>query len=223
MSEKNTLERLENIHSSYEVDPQVAQRAIEKIRAEEEQKSKNKVPLYKWLPALICALIILAVPITYFLLPPPVVYYDDAKIDLVQEDDLASKIAENNLTAKIFTESSAKNKLGIINESQKIGYIKQEVYFVTTWDSVEMYVKVLKNSEFGFETEFDKCNKTFDYQEIKEIKYVLAMKNDANGDEKSEISVNFTEGDNEYFLVITSYGKVEPTAKIAQYLDVLFK
>lgn len=222
MSEKNTLERLENIHSSYVVDPQVAQRAIEKIRAEEEQKSKNKVPLYKWLPALICALIILAVPITYFLLPPPVVYYDDAKIDLVQEDDLVSKIAENNLTAKIFTESSAKNKLGIISESQKIGYIKQEVYFVTTWDSVEMYVKVLKNSEFGFETDFDVCVETFAYQEIKEIKYILAMEQ-IDGFDKSVISVNFTEGDNEYFLVITSYGEVEPTAKIKEYLDILFK
>ena len=223
MSEKNKLERIEGICDSYQVDAQVAERAIAKIKVEEEGKSKKKAksPIYKWLPAIVCAVAIIAVSVGFLLKPAPTAYFDSASVELVKETDLPSVIAQNAFTAKYFKESSAENKLGVIKESQKIGYFEQKIFFVTFWDNVHFRAKVLSNSKFDFEEHFDGCDRESTINNLL-VNYGIVVKKDAQNFDQSEISAKFKHGGNEYFIIIESFGEVEPTEKISQYLDMLF-
>ena len=94
------------------------------------------------------------------------------------------------------------------------------IFFSTTWDTVEFHVKVLSNSKFDFEEHFDSCINASKIGNFS-IEYMSNSKQEG-GFDKSVVSAKFKHGGNEYFIIIESFGKVEPTEKIAQYLDMLF-
>ena len=224
MSEnKNKLQQLQEVCDSYQIDGKVAQRAIEQI---ESQKQAKKAPKRKTFLRLAysCVSIVCVVAIglaVYFgTLPAPVSYFDDTKIELVKEDDLPSVIEQNSFTAKYFKESIVKNELGVVKESGKIVYFKQTAFFATAWDDVELIAKVAKNTELEFEVEFDDCTSILSVGNNLEVKYKSSIKNEL-GYEKTETMANFTFEDNEYFLTIESYGTINPTDKIEQYVSLL--
>ena len=165
---KNTLDRIEEIKDCYQVDPKVAERAIAQIEFEKAQKKVSKKKgFFKWVPALACALVAIIAVSTYFALKPApptaptVIYYDDKEVTIEQCLDIQTTVSENSFTVKYFNNGSVLSKLGIVTETNQIGYIYQNL--TVEWDKVELYVKVLKNSEFNFEKSFDKCDNNFIY------------------------------------------------------------
>lgn len=222
---KNTLDRIEEIKDRYQVDPKVAERAIAQIEFEKAQKKVSKKKgFFKWIPALACALVAIIAVSTYFALKPApptvptVIYYDDEKITMEQCLDIQTTVSENDFNVKYFNNGSTLSKLGIVTESNKIGYIYQN--FVDGWESVELYVKVLKNSEFNFEKGFDKCSIDYNYNMNVNVKYVQNTKEDSFGSPINVVKAKFSYQGNEYFMTVEYYlGEV--TEIIAKYLNTL--
>ena len=219
---KNTLDRIEEIKDCYQVDPKVAERAIAQIEFEKAQKKVSKKKgFFKWVPALACALVAIIAVSTYFALKPApptaptVIYYDDKEVTIEQCLDIQTTVSENSFTVKYFNNGSVLSKLGIVTETNQIGYIYQNL--TVEWDKVELYVKVLKNSEFNFEKSFDKCDNNFIYNNNITVKYIV---NPKDGEEINVVKAKFRYQGNEYFMTVEYYlGEV--TEIIAKYLDTL--
>lgn len=222
---KNTLDRIEEIKDCYQVDPKVAERAIMQIEAEKAQKKVSKKKgFFKWVPALACALVAIIAVSTYFALKPApptaptVIYYDDKAVTVEQCLDIQTTVSENDFTVKYFTQSSVQNSLGIVTETNKIGYIYQN--FVDGWEDIDLYVKVLKNSEFNFENKFNGCNANYVYNGNVNVKYVQNTKEDSFGSPINVVKAKFSYQGNEYFMAVEYYlGEV--TEIIAKYLNTL--
>ena len=222
---KNTLDRIEEIKDCYQVDPKVAERAIAQIEVEKAQKKVSKKKgFFKWVPALACTLVAIIAVSTYFALKPApptaptVIYYDDKSVTIEQCLDIQTTVSENDFTVKYFTQSSVQNSLGVVTESNKIGYIYQNL--TVEWDKVELYVKVLQNSKFDFENQFNGCNVDYVYGGNITIKYVQNTKEDSFGSPINVVKAKFSYQGNEYFMTVEYYlGEV--TEIIAKYLNTL--
>ncbi len=224
MSEKqNKLQRLEGISESYQVDAQVANRAIEQIeRGKAQKQTAKRKPFFKVAYSCVALVCVVAIGLAVYFgtRPAPIVYFDSASVELIDVDNVEQVLATNNANVEFFNKEGV-NKKGVIKENGKLGYIKQEIFFSEYWDNVLLYAVVLDNADFDFETYYDICELEYDYNGQFKILYLKTLVANSFGMDSSKIEVKFTYQNHDYFMTIDALGDVEPTAKIAQYVDLL--
>ena len=158
MSDKaNKLQQLEQITNSYQVDENVAKRAIKQIENERAQKANAKKK--PWLKiayscvALVCVVAI-GLAVYFGTLPPSIAYFSDLSIELIDVEDISQVVQEYNSSVKYFEIEDSSDQKAIIKESGKLAYIQQIIFFSSSWDNLDFIAVSLENAKFDFETSF---------------------------------------------------------------------
>lgn len=225
MSEKqNKLQKLEQLSDSYQVEKEVAEKAILQIEKQKaKQNAEKRKPIFKVAYsciALVCVVVV-SLAVYFGVRPAPVAYFDSASVQLSTVEDISQVIKDYNATVKYFNESGSANKKGIIKDSGKLGYIEQKIFFTSLWDNMHFRAVVLENADFDFESNYKNC--TFEYKHSDDVNvyYVTDTKANSFGLNDTIIDAKFIYQRHEYFMSIQSAGEVEPTEKIAYYVDLL--
>lgn len=225
MSEKeNKLQRLENLSESYQVDETVANKAIEQFEREKAQKQTGKrKPFFRMAYTCVALVCIIAISLAVYFgtRPAPIVYFDSASVELIDVEHVSQVLEEYSAEVKCFLENGSADRKGVIKESGKLGYIEQKIFFSSAWDNVHFRAVVLENADFDFEVYYNDCVTEYDYNGQFKVLYLKILYTNSFGFDSSKIEVKFTYQKHDYFMTIDAVGDVEPTAKIAQYLDLL--
>lgn len=224
MSDKaNKLQQLEQITNSYQVDENVAKRAIKQIENEMAQKAKaKKKPWLKIAYGCVAFVCVVAIGLAVYFgtLPPSIAYFNDLSVELIDVEDVSQVVQEYNSSVKYFGIEDSADQKAIIKESGKLGYIQQTIFFSSSWDNLLFRAVSLENADFDFETSYSSCE--FLYEDsLATVMYSKTLKQDEFGFDKSVIRAKFTYQNHDYFMTIDALGDVEPTAKIAYYVDLL--
>lgn len=223
MNEKqNKLQKLEQLSNSYEIDEQVANNAILQIEKQKQKQNKRK-PFFRVAYSCIALVCVIAVSLAvYFgVRPAPVVYFDSASVQLTEIEDISQVIKDYNATVKYFNESGSTNRKGIIKDSGKLGYIEQKIFFTSLWDNMHFRAVVLENSDFDFEENYKECVEEYKHSNELKVFYATSAKPNSFGLNDTMIDAKFIYQNHEYFMSIQAAGEVEPTGKIAYYVDLL--
>lgn len=217
--QKDKWERLTSLPSECEVNPDLAQGAIAKIRAENAPKRSWWQLHWKRVGAVLatCALAVcLILPASLLLRNQPPVYYEDETIRMDSVDDLPTYATENGLRANYFTVGNTISDIGVVIDTGAIAYIKQQVLYVSgsEFEKIFLYAIVLEKAEFSFETEYEKTTNTTTYMDM-QIDYRVDLAD--NG--KQTIYLHFTKDKVRYYMEIQTTGDAE--TKIQQYVSLL--
>ena len=215
--QKDKWERLTSLPSECEVNPDLANGAIAKIRAENAPKRSWWQLHWKRVGAVLatCALAVcLILPASLLLRNEPPVYYEDETVRLDDVDDLPAYVTENGISAHYFTEANTSH-IGVVIDTGNIAYIKQQSVFPNNgFDIVYLYAIVLENANFSFETEYEKTTNTTTCLNM-QIDYRINTAD--NG--KPTIYLHFAKDKVRYYMEIQTTGDAE--TKIQQYVALL--
>ena len=222
MEDKQDLfDKFIEVADSYSPDPDLAEKAIEKINQREATVTFKK-PIPKWVWYAMCGFlvaVIVAVFLSVYLTRPNIriTVYSAESIESEDIENLNSFISENNLDIKYFKDKQANSSIAKIKETGAFAYITQSFYDIgeTGFDILELKVVLLQNAEFEFYSTFNSLNNSIVIQNIKVNYSIYETLNN-----KSYLS-KFDYEDKSYFLEIRS--KDSATAVLEKYITQLLK
>lgn len=217
--QKDKWERLTSLPSECEVNPDLAQGAIAKIRAENAPKRSWWQLHWKRVGAVLatCApAVCLILPASLLLRNQPPVYYEDETVRLDDVDDLPAYVTENGLQANYFTAGNTISSIGIVIDTGDIAYIQQQMLYVSgaEFEQIYLYAIVLENATFSIEEGFENITNTTTYLDMK-IDYKVKSAEDGN----KNIYLSFVKDKVRYYMEIKTTGDAE--TKIQQYVALL--
>lgn len=214
--QKDKWERLTSLPSECEVNPDLANGAIAKIKAENAPKRSWWQLHWKRVGAVLatCALAVcLILPASLLLRNEPPVYYEDETVRLDDVDDLPAYVTENGISAHYFAEANTSH-IGVVIDTGDIAYIKQQMFLLDRFDSVCLYAIVLDNATFSIEEGFENTTNTTTCLNM-QIDYRINTAD--NG--KQTIYLHFVKDKVRYYMEIQTTGDAE--TKIQQYVALL--
>lgn len=220
MEDKQDLfDKLIQIKDSYEPDPDLAKKVLEKINQRESTVAfKEPAPKWFWF-ALVGILVAAAVVFLSVYLTRTtdikITIYSAESIQVDELENLESFVSENNLEFNYFKAEIATNKVARVIENNILAYIEQDLVCVgdTGFDFLNLKAVLLKNAEFEFYSNFKTLDKSFIINEIS-IRY-----SEYERLEDKMVYANFDFKDNSYFLEInTNDGG---TAVLEKYINQL--
>lgn len=152
---QNLSDKLLQINESYEPDPNLASRAIEKIN-QREATVTFKRPAYKWVWYSLCGFLLIALVVflsvyltkNYFKLT----IYSADKIELEKINEMENFCIENNLSFRYFKNEGAINSIAKIKDTGAFAYITQSFDDIgeAGFDKIELKIVLIKKAEFEF-------------------------------------------------------------------------
>ena len=217
--QKDKWERLTSLPSECEVNPDLANGAIAKIKAENAPKRSWWQLHWKRVGAVLatCALAVcLILPASLLLRNEPPVYYEDETIRMDSVDDLPAYAADNGLQANYFTVGNTVSDIGVVIDTGDIAYIKQQVLYIsgTEFEKIFLYAIVLPNATFGFEEDYQSTTQSTSYGKMA-ISYIVKSFDDG----AKNIYLHFVKDKVRYYMEIQTTGDAE--TKIQQYVSLL--
>lgn len=216
--QKGKWERLTSLPSECEVNPDLANGAIAKIKAENAPKRSWWQLYWKRCVAALatCVLAVcLILPASLLLRNEPPVYYEDETVRLDDVDDLPAYVTENGISAHYFTEANTSH-IGVVIDTGDIAYIKQQMFYLDPlgFEKVYLYAIVLDNATFSIEEGFENTTNTTTCLNM-QIDYRINTAD--NG--KQTIYLHFAKDKVRYYMEIQTTGDAE--TKIQQYVALL--
>ncbi len=154
---KEQWEKLINLPNEYEVDPSIAQRAIEEIKQKQAKPKKNWF-IRRWKYLASCAA--LAVAALCFIIPllnktpaTKIVYYEEYEVTYEVVDNPVAFVAEGKLNICYFEEAATiTTKSATITATNEFAFLKQETLHIGDlgFDKVDLRAVVKENAEFDF-------------------------------------------------------------------------
>lgn len=219
MEDKQDLfEKLIQITDSYEPDPDLAKRVIEKINQREATVTfKEPVPKWFWV-ALSCILAVTLVVFLSFYLTLPgskITIYSAESIEVEEIDNLENFVLENNLNFKFFNNELSRNSIAKIKNTDTFAYVMQIFNGIgeTGFDIIELKVVLMSNAEFEFYTSYSTLTNSILINNI-DIQYMIL-----NGVSSVRLYAKFDFEDKGYFLEIQTYDS--GTAVLEKYINQL--
>ncbi len=224
------LQRLSDLPNTYEVDPNLAKRAISQIEAKEAEKvAKKPFAWWKQLSVGAAAVVLfLSVFLPLYLspkpLPPEQAYFDDSKLTVSTVDDFTQFVLDNQLQIEYFeatpTILNQTNKKAVVSETNKLGYVMQGFSIIGSdlsfpVENVELSVIVLDNTSYDFEKKYDICDQKSNINNI--AVYYKTVDNLGI----QEIVCKFTYAAHEYFMAIECSAEADVEAKLQEYITLL--
>ena len=219
---KEKLKNIENISEDYApLDPQIAQRAIERIKAREAENKEAAAqavkPRLSWwktlaLGASMCVVVFCCIffPLYFNNLPEQPIYYSDKVLSVVSEQtQIEEKISNAESANYLLT-----NQLYVDSENQKLCYYYQDLFDYTYGDTVNLYVELIKNATFEFEGDYKDCATKIENSNVNG-KYLVVT----SGAE-SVVFAKFTYDSHNYFLKITTYDS-NAVGRLDYYITLL--
>lgn len=216
---QDLFEKLRQIRDSYDPDPDLANRVIEKINQREATVAfKKPVPKWIWylIGGLIAAFLAVFLPV-YLTRNSKLVIYSSENIIFEDIRDMDGFLSENNLNFKYFKTEPENDRLAKIKDNGTYAYITQEFTGIgeNGFDVVVLNVVLMKNAEFEFYNSFNSLNeKTV----INKININYSIYNSIN-DNSSNILAKFVLKGKTYFLEIDTQD--DGTAVLEKYINQL--
>ncbi len=233
---KDNWERLMHLPDEYEYDPEIAQRAIERIEREKAEKQAKKDWWKKrWRPMTIslatCAVILAVfIPVYHSLYQSQLegspnsgsensstVYYDEDSITFNKVADVANYVQTQELNLKYYNYPTVITHSAVITETNEFAFLRQKMVYVgeDSFDQITFYAVVMTDAEFDFEKSFD----GFVEEVITlNISVTYKVKEEIDSPNK-DIRAKFTYESVDYYLEIITAGEAE--AKIEQFVTLL--
>lgn len=212
---QNLSDKLLQINESYEPDPNLASRAIEKIN-QREATVMFKRPAYKWVWYSMCGFLLIVIVVflsvyltkNYFKLT----IYSADKIELEKINEMENFCIENNLSFRYFKNEGAINSIAKIKGTGAFAYITQSFDDIgeAGFDKIELNVVLLQNAEFEFYSSFKELSAEITYFNIC-VSYSIYDQIDG-----SNIYAKFIFKDLQYFLEI--HTRDSGTAVLEKYI-----
>lgn len=220
MEDKQDLfDKLMQIKDSYEPDPDLAKKVLEKINQRESTVAfKKPAPKWFWF-ALVSILVATAVVFLSVYLTRTtdikITIYSAEQIEVEEIDNLDDFISDNNLELKLFKDKYAINSIATIKDAGTFAYIIQSFDDIgeTGFDSIELKVVLLQNSEFEFHNNYKSLEETVF---ISDIEVHFAYLNYIND---KKLYATFIFDNNSYFLEIRTNDS--GTAVLEKYINQL--
>lgn len=220
MEDKQDLfDKLMQIKDSYEPDPDLAKKVLEKINQRESTVAfKEPAPKWFWF-ALVGILVAAAVVFLSVYLTRTtdikITIYSAESIQVDELENLESFVSENNLDFNYFNDETAINKIARVIENNNLAYIEQDLVCIgeTGFDFLNLKVVLLQNAEFEFYSSFESLNDEIIVEDII-INYSIYERTDS----KSFLA-KFDYGINFYFLEIRTNDS--GTAVLEKYINQL--
>ncbi len=216
---QDLFEKLRQIRDSYDPDPDLANRVIEKINQREATVAfKKPVPKWIWylIGGIIAAFLAVFLPV-YLTRNSKLVIYSSENIIFEDISNMDGFLSENNLNFKYFKTEPENDRLAKIKDNGTYAYITQEFTGIgeNGFDVVVLNVVLMKNAEFEFYNSFNSLNeKTV----INKININYSIYNSIN-DNSSNILAKFVLKGKTYFLEIDTQD--DGTAVLEKYINQL--
>lgn len=217
---QDLFEKLRQIRDSYDPDPDLANRVIEKVNQREATVAfKKPVPKWVWylIGGLIAAFLAVFLPVYFTIINSKLVIYSSENIVFEKISDMDGFLSENKLDLKYFKDESANNRLAKIKANGTFAYVTQEYNSIgeNGFDAVILNVVLMKNAEFEFYNSFNSLNeKTV----INKININYSIYNSIN-DNSSKILAKFVLKGKTYFLQIDTQD--DGMAVLEKYINQL--
>ena len=178
MEDKQDLfDKLMQIKDSYEPDPDLAKKVLEKINQRESTVAfKEPAPKWFWF-ALVGILVAAAVVFLSVYLTRTtdikITIYSAESIQVDELENLESFVSENNLDFNYFNDETAINKIARVIENNNLAYIEQDLVCIgeTGFDFLNLKVVLLQNAEFEFYSSFESLNDEIIVEDIIFLKF----------------------------------------------------
>lgn len=240
MERKDAWEKLINMPDEQEVNPALAQRAIEQFEKEQSQPKKSWFSTHwKYIAAsaAACAVFVSVFIPVYNALNKPQVdlpsdsvtessangessyYYETSEITMNEIGNPAAFLLEQQKDVYYYTDSGVKTKAAILNENGAFAFLSQEVTYSDEngFDVLHLWCAVLANAEFEFMESFEATGLEFSCNDI-EIIYGVKEKGSVSG---KVVRAKFDIEDTKYYLEIETSGTADAEAKITHYVNAL--
>lgn len=218
--EQDLFDKLIQIKDSYEPDPDLANKVIERINQREATVAfKEPAPKWFWF-ALVGILVAAAVVFLSVYLTRTtdikITIYSAEQIEVEEIDNLENFISDNNLDLKLFKDKYAINSIAKIKDTGAFAYVTQSFDDIgeTGFDSIELKVVLLQNAEFEFFTSYSSLNHTTLMANIN-IQYSIFDDNMNN----NRLCAKFNFEEKTYFLEIRTNDS--ETAVLEKYINQL--
>lgn len=216
---KNSWDKIINLPNEYQVKPDLAENAIEKIKIDEESKRKQKrKPLCISLAASLAACFIgLAVFLPMYLSSAgsnEKLYYSSESITFSPIEDMSAFVSQSNLDIFYFNNGMSTNHGAFIIEDNKLAFINQNTVFIEDGyiEVVDTKIIVLNNVEYYFSAEYEGLPNSVRISDI--LVYYMIPE-----DSKQSCLVNFTQNEITYYMDIdTENHNVETIEKYVTLL-----
>ncbi len=215
---QDLFEKLRQIRDSYDPDPDLANRVIEKINQREATVAfKKPVPKWIWylIGGLIAAFLAVFLPVYFTIINSKLVIYSSENIVFEKISDMDGFLSENKLDLKYFKDESANNRLAKIKANGTFAYVTQEYNSIgeNGFDSVILNVVLMKNAEFEFYNSYNSLTNTISIEGL-DIQYSIVSELTNN-----RIRAKFVLKGKTYFLQLnTNDGG---TAVLEKYINQL--
>lgn len=220
MEDKQDLfDKLMQIKDSYEPDPDLANKVIERIN-QREATVAFKEPAPKWFWFALVGIIVAAavVFLSVYLTRTTdikITIYSAESIQVNELENLESFVSENNLEINYFKDETATNKIARVIENNNLAYIEQDLVCIgdTGFDFLNLKAVLLKNAEFEFYTSYGSLTNSIILEDI-DIQYAI-LEETTN----VRIYARFEYETNAYFLEIRTNDS--GTAVLEKYVSQL--
>lgn len=210
-------EKLVHMAEEYEPDPDLAKGAVRELERPPVKKRK-KWSLYRWLSIAACCLVVVGLSVflpVYFSSRNEIIYYSSEDIEMIDVNDVAQFQEEYSLNFNFFSKDIVVTRAGKIIESEKIAFIKQDVYCFsqTGVDTLEVYMVVLPNARFSFIEDYDSLSESMIVGGLN-VMYDIPDLNASSG-----YKAKFSFENVDYYMTITTNNGSADT--IANYVELL--
>lgn len=227
MSErKSNWDKLIGLPDEYEVNPDLASKAIETIEREQNQPKRSWFSLRwkKLSTALASAAVVAALGIVLVprLIPspdtPPIVYYANEAVRVDDLSDMGTFASEKGLQAKYFTLSNTQSKVAMIAETQQIAYLQQQTIYIGngSFDTLQLRAVVLQNATFDFEKDYEELSENTTYMDMN---IFYGVKTGLGVEDRPKVLARFEKDNVKYYLEIQTAG--DAAEKVQQYVAML--
>lgn len=199
----------------------LAERAIQEIKAREETK-KNRWIVRYWKPIAVCAATFIigigvGLPVYHALNTPTMVYYETDDLKFKQVHDVNLFFEENELSVCYYDTSIATTQCAIIKDTDEIAFLVQDVFNITDvgFDTVNLISVVKENAQFDFCDKFSEIEETMVVDNIM-VSYQVIQN---MGMTESQVFAKFTYQDVEYYMEILT--ECEAEESIGTYVSML--
>lgn len=226
MSErKSNWDKLIDLPNEYEVNPDLANKAIATIEQRQNQPKRSWFSLH-WKKlstalasvAVVTALGIVLVPrLIPSPEPPPIIYYANEAVRVDEQADINAFVAEQGLSAKYFSLPNTTTRVAFISETEQIAYIHQQTIYIGngSFDLIQLRAVVLQNATFDFEKDYEELSESTTHMEIN-IAYGVKT---GKATELPKVLACFEKDSVKYYLEIHTAG--DAAEKVQQYVAML--
>lgn len=215
--EQDKWEKLIHLSESYEPNPDLADKVIEKI-SQKESTAKSKKPKMWWTGIAACFVVCcvsLAIFLPVYFRTPEDIYFSENRLEYLDIGDIDEFVQDNQLQIHYYSYDTVTTRCTRIIEDNKLAYLMQDMIYVgeTGFDMVNLRVVLMQHAIFDFYENYNSPTSEISCFGIS-VDYSVAENNSGNN-----YKAKFSYKNYDYYLEIKTSDS--GTGVLEKYVDLL--